>query len=172
MKLIIGLGNPGSKYQGTRHNIGFMVINKISDDFNFKSIFNAEISKKILKDQKIILVKPQTFMNNSGQSIKSIIDYYKISIKNIIIIHDDIDLNLGEIKIQENCSSAGHKGVQSIIDTIGTKDFTRIRIGIKPTSQEESINTEKFVLQKFTPEEEIIIQETIEKVAVFVTTTL
>jgi len=172
MRLIIGLGNPGIKYQGTRHNIGFMVVDKITADFNFKSIFNAEISKKIFRDQKIIIVKPQTFMNNSGSSIKSIIDYYKISIKDIIIIHDDIDLNLGEIKIQENRSSAGHKGVQSIIDAIGTKDFIRMRIGIKPTNQEEPINTEKFVLQKFTPEEGITIQETIEKAAALLATTL
>ena len=177
MKLIIGLGNPGNKYKKTRHNIGFMVIDEITTNFqfpifNFKSIFNAEISKKILKDEKIILVKPQTFMNNSGRAVKAIIDYYKITTEDIIVIHDDIDLNLGEIKIQQNRSSAGHNGVQSIIDSIGTKDFTRIRIGIKPINQEISIDTEKFVLQKFIKEEKEIIQETIERAAALVATAL
>ncbi len=176
MKLIIGLGNPGNKYKKTRHNIGFMVIDEITTNFqfpifNFKSIFNAEISKKILKNQKIILVKPQTFMNNSGRAVKAIIDYYKITTEDIIVIHDDIDLNLGEIKMQKNRSSAGHNGVQSIIDSIGTKDFTRIRIGIKPINKEISIDTEKFVLQKFTKEEEIV-QKTIEKAAALVVAAL
>ena len=176
MKLIIGLGNPGNKYQETRHNIGFMVIDKIATNFqfsifNFKLIFNAEISEKILKDEKIILVKPQTFMNNSGHTVKTIIDYYKIPIKDIIVIHDDIDLDLGEIKMQQDRSSAGHNGVQSIIDSIGTKDFTRIRIGIKPINKEISIDTEKFVLQKFTKEEEIV-QKTIEKAAALVVAAL
>lgn len=176
MKLIIGLGNPGNKYKKTRHNIGFMVIDEITTNFqfpifNFKSIFNAEISKKILKNQKIILVKPQTFMNNSGRAVKAIIDYYKITTEDIIVIHDDIDLDLGEIKMQQDRSSAGHNGVQSIIDSIGTKDFTRIRIGIKPINKEISIDTEKFVLQKFTKEEEIV-QKTIEKAAALVVAAL
>ena len=172
MKLIIGLGNPGAKYEKTRHNLGFLVVDEIAANFqfpifNFQSIFNAEISKKISENQKIILAKPQTFMNNSGIAVKSIMDYYKIPAEDIIIIHDDIDLPLGEIKIQQGRGSAGHKGVQSIIDCLGTKNFIRIRIGIKPTDF-NIIDTEKFVLQKFTPEEEKIIEETIKKAAAII----
>lgn len=155
MKLIIGLGNPGTKYEKTRHNIGFMVLDVLIKNEQFDS-------------KKVKLIKPQTFMNNSGQEVKKITDYYKIPAKNIIIIHDDIDLPLGEIKIQQNRSSAGHKGVQSIIDSLGTKDFTRMRIGIRP---EELIQeTEKFVIQKFTQEEQDIINETIKKAATLVAT--
>jgi len=157
MKLIIGLGNPGTKYKKTRHNIGFMVI-----DFLIK---NEEFNSK-----KVKLIKPQTFMNNSGQEVKKIVDYYKIPIENIIIIHDDIDLSLGEIKVQQNRSSAGHKGVQSIIDNLGTQDFIRMRIGIKP--EELKINTEKFVIQKFTEEEQEIINKTINKAATLIATAL
>jgi len=174
MKLIVGLGNPGSKYEKTRHNIGFMVIDEIIDNFkfpilNFKSIFNAKISKK----QEVILAKPLAFMNNSGQAVKSLIRYWKLEIENLTVIHDDIDLPLGEIKVQQGRSSAGHKGVQSIIDALGTNNFIRVRIGIRP---EENIDTphqnkfgagqtEKFVLQKFTSEEQKIINQTTKKAA-------
>ena len=155
MKLIIGLGNPGTKYEKTRHNIGFMVLDVLIKNEQFDS-------------KKVKLIKPQTFMNNSGQEVKKITDYYKIKPEDIIVIHDDIDLPLGEIKIQQNRSSAGHKGVQSIIDSLGTKDFTRMRIGIRP---EELIQeTEKFVIQKFTQEEQDIINETIKKAATLVAT--
>ena len=169
MKLIVGLGNPGIKYKKTRHNLGFRVIGELAE--KFQSAFNAEISEKRIKNQKIILVKPQTFMNNSGMAVKSIMDYYKIPVEDVIIIHDDIDLPLGEIKIQQGRSSAGHKGVQSVIDNLGSKDFIRIRIGIKPT-QTENIDTEKFVLQKFTSKEEKIIKKTIKKAADLITTAL
>ena len=155
MKLIIGLGNPGTKYEKTRHNIGFMVLDVLIKNEQFDS-------------KKVKLIKPQTFMNNSGQEVKKITDYYKIKPEDIIVIHDDIDLPLGKIKIQQNRSSAGHKGVQSIIDSLGTKDFTRMRIGIRP---EELIQeTEKFVIQKFTQEEQDIINETIKKAATLVAT--
>lgn len=150
MKLIVGLGNPGTKYEKTRHNFGFMVIDFL-------------IENKQLDSQKIKLIKPQTFMNNSGQEVKKIADYYKIIIEDIIVIHDDIDLPLGEIKVQTGRGSAGHKGVQSIIDALGTNDFTRIRIGIRP--EKLTLDTEKFVLQKFTPEEQEIIEQTIKKAA-------
>lgn len=150
MKLIVGLGNPGSKYEKTRHNLGFMVIDFLIENEQFDS-------------KKVKLIKPQTFMNNSGQAVKEITDYYKIDVKDIVVIHDDIDLPLGEIKIQQDRNSAGHKGVQSIIDALGTKDFIRVRIGIRP--EELTLDTEKFVIQKFTPEEEKIVQETIKKAA-------
>jgi len=177
MKLIIGLGNPGIKYEKTRHNFGFLVVDELAkkmntDDWKIKMQFNANIAEGNTNDKKIILAKPQTFMNNSGIAVKSIADYYKIPYEEISIIHDDIDLPLGEIKIQQSRGAAGHKGVQSIIDTLKTKDFIRIRIGLKPTNQERIIDTEKFVLQKFSKNEEKIVQKTIGKAVGLITTAL
>lgn len=169
MKLIVGLGNPGIKYKKTRHNLGFRVIDELAE--KFQSAFNAEIYEKKIKNQKIILAKPQTFMNNSGTSVKSIFDYYKIPIEDILVVHDDIDLPLGEIKVQQGRGAAGHKGVQSIIDSLGSKDFIRMRIGIRP-AQAEAIDTEKFVLQKFTPEEEKVIEQKIKQAAALIATAL
>ncbi|MBI2042670.1 MAG: aminoacyl-tRNA hydrolase [Candidatus Nealsonbacteria bacterium] len=140
MKLIIGLGNPGKKYEKTRHNFGFLAID--------------ELQKQTPKDA--ILLKPDTFMNKSGKAVKEKAAYYKIKPQDIWVIHDDIDLPLGEYKISRGQGSAGHKGVQSIIDELGTKDFNRIRLGICPASGKPS-NVEDFVLQKFTAEEEKII---------------
>lgn len=179
MKLIVGLGNPGIKYKKTRHNVGFRVIDEIAANFqfqpyekqqaaaifNFQPIFNAQISKGIFKRQKIILAKPRTYMNNSGQAVKSLTKNYKLKTKNLLVIHDDLDLALGKFKLQKGRGSAGHKGVQSIIDALGTKDFWRLRIGIKPVDNEQQTmnNVEKFVLGKFTKKEEKIIQKTIKE---------
>jgi PTH1 family peptidyl-tRNA hydrolase len=176
MKLIVGLGNPGTKFERTRHNLGFRVINQLAQEIgigNWKeeTKFNALIAQGSFNDQKITLAKPKTFMNNSGLAVQAIANYYKIPIEEILIVHDDIDLLLGEIKIQKGRGSAGHKGVQSIINHLGTKDFIRIRIGIKPENNKLlEIETEKFVLQKFTLQEEKIIQETIKKAAALLTT--
>jgi len=170
MKLIIGLGNPGDKLKKTRHNAGFLTINQIANDFQFpisifKSKFNSEISENIIDKEKTILVKPQTFMNNSGQAVKAIIEYYKIKPEEIIVIHDDLDIPLGEYKISKNKNSGGHKGVQSIIDYLGTNDFTRIRIGIGiPSNENEKIPTEKFVLERFNSNEIEIVEKIIDNI--------
>lgn len=161
MNLIIGLGNPGKQYEDTRHNVGFMVLDKIADNFKFVKKFNAEIS---ITDKKI-LAKPQTFMNLSGYSVQKIMSFYKVHSKDLIVIHDDLDVKLSEFKMQKNRSSAGHNGVQSIIDSIGTQDFTRIRIGIKNKEYNYNIDAEKFVLQKFSKDELEIISEVIKKIA-------
>jgi PTH1 family peptidyl-tRNA hydrolase len=143
MKLIAGLGNPGKKYTGTRHNVGFMAID--------------ELKKEKLGD--VVLLKPDTFMNNSGKAIRELVKYQKIKIENIWIIHDDIDLPIGEYKTSKGQGSAGHKGVQSIIDELKTKEFNRIRIGICPKSGK--LKAEKIVLLKFSKEEKEIVKETI-----------
>ena len=171
MFIIVGLGNPGEKYKNTRHNIGFMVINKLKEIQNFSDWkqgkkFNAQISEGILEGEKIMLAKPQTFMNNSGKAVKSIINYSSLIIDNqLFIIHDDIDLPVGQMKISKNRGSAGHKGVQSIIDNLGNKNFVRFRIGIKPISATR-IPTEKFVLKNFTKPEQKILEKIIEKTCV------
>lgn len=172
MKLLIGLGNPGKKYENTRHNTGFMAIDAVATNFNFsafggstgggQSKFNAEISEGTIGDEKVILAKPQTFMNESGQTVKAITDYYKITVEDITVIHDDLDILLGEYKIARDRSSAGHKGVQSIIETLGTKNFARIRIGIG--TEDKKIPAEAFVLENFTDQEKEVIDGIIEKV--------
>ena len=168
MILVIGLGNPGRKYQKTRHNVGFMVLDefqKIQDfsDWKLKKKFKAEISEGIINSQKIILAKPQTFMNESGKAVKAIFNF-QFSNKNLIVIHDDLDLELGKMKIVQNRGAAGHKGVQSIINELGTKNFVRFRIGIKSQKTEnKEQRAENFVLKKFSKEESKILKEVIKK---------
>lgn len=167
MKLLVGLGNPGKKYENTRHNTGFITVNKIASalqttPYNPRPVFNAEISEGVIGGEKIILAKPQTFMNESGKSVKAVAEYYKIRPDDVIVIHDDMDILLGEYKIVKNRGSAGHKGVQSIIDALGTKDFMRIRIGIG--AENKKIPAEAFVLENFNKEEKKIVDEVIEKV--------
>ncbi|NIP32353.1 aminoacyl-tRNA hydrolase [Candidatus Saccharibacteria bacterium] len=155
MKLIIGLGNPDKKYTNTPHNLGFVALDEIQKEYNeffpnFKlnKKFQAEISKGKFPDKDIILAKPQTFMNLSGKSVQAIKKFYKIKPQDIWIFHDDIDLPLGKIRISKKSGAAGHKGVQSIIDMLGTKNFVRFRMGIK-TPMAEKIPSEDFVLRKF-----------------------
>jgi PTH1 family peptidyl-tRNA hydrolase len=160
MKLIVGLGNPKKKYEKTRHNVGFRVIDAI--DF--------------AQDKDVILLKPNTFMNNSGKAVQECLAYYKIPTSNLIVIHDDIDLLFGDIRVSKNSSSAGHKGVQSIIDELKTKDFIRVRIGIKPLLRQgyggraqKEIDTTEFVLKKFTKQEEKELKGIIKKAVLEIT---
>lgn len=165
MKLIVGLGNPGKIYEKTRHNIGFRVLDKMTESFKFEKKFNAKISETKSGKKKMIFAKPQTFMNNSGIAVSAIAKFHKIKPENIIVIHDDMDLAFGKIKISFGSRSAGHNGAQSIIDSFGTNEFFRLRIGI---GQIKKIPADKFVLQKFSaPEEkkiEEIISEAIKKI--------
>jgi PTH1 family peptidyl-tRNA hydrolase len=178
MKIIVGLGNPGKKFEKTRHNLGFMVLDRFSKKnkfpkFKMKREFLAMVSEKKIGKEKIILVKPQTFMNNSGLAVKEILKKLRTSniehrTSNLWVIHDDLDIPFGKIKISFGRGSGGHKGVQSIIDEIGTKDFLRFRIGIKPNSKFKMQNAklkfkiQNFVLEKFNEKEEKILKEVIE----------
>ena len=186
MILIIGLGNPGKKFEKTRHNLGFQIIDEFQkknrkvynfSDFKFEKKFLALISEGEFNGGKIILAKPQTFMNESGRSVKILTNHFlsirnnsamaRISrmFKNLWIIHDDIDLPIGKIKIVKNRGSAGHKGVQSILDELGTKNFIRFRIGIKPKTYNLTPKTlDEFVLQKFNKGEEKILKEVIKRI--------
>lgn len=136
MKLIVGLGNPGKQYQNTWHNIGFATLEKLSEQFGFsdfkKSVkFKAEITKGEVAGETIILVKPQTFMNNSGLSVAAIANFYKIKPIDIIVIQDDLDLAAGKLRLAKDSSAGGHNGIKSIIEQLGTKDFMRVKVGIK-----------------------------------------
>ena len=149
MYLIIGLGNPGKKYEATRHNAGFLVLDEFQTEHGFPEFTLSKkhaslISESILNQTKVLLVKPQTFMNDSGKAVKS----FMAAKPNLVVVHDDIDILLGEVKVSENKGSAGHKGVDSIIQALGTKNFTRIRVGIQPAGGKPN-NVDTFVLQPF-----------------------
>jgi len=163
MILIVGLGNPGEKYESTRHNIGFRAVDQLRKDLRLSDFdFDKKSNSFFSKNSDLILVKPDTYMNLSGQAVTSLSSYYKIREKDKIIIHDDIDLTIGQIKISKDRGPAGHKGVESIIKNLGTKNFIRIRIGIKPILGKPK-KTEDFVLKKFSKEEKKIINEVILK---------
>ncbi len=158
MKLVVGLGNPGKQYIKTRHNIGFMVLDALQKELDEYKIGKWELSKKfnaeicgvtISHNDKIILAKPLTFMNDSGMAVQLIAHFYQMTHRDIIVVHDDKDITLGEIKIQTDRSSAGHNGVESIITHIGTQDFTRVRVGIKSDNERKMKDAAKFVLSKF-----------------------
>jgi len=161
MILITGLGNPGKEFSITRHNVGFIILDEFQTKFEFsdwktKKKLKAEISEGRIGKEEIVLAKPKTYMNASGKSVKVIIAHYKLSLCNLFIVHDDLDLPFGKMKISEGKNSAGHKGVQSIIDELKTKDFVRFRIGIgteKSNLKSSSIN-EMFVLKKFNKKEQ------------------
>ena len=132
MKLIVGLGNPGKEYKETKHNAGFMAVDLFIDNNNLgKFTENKKLKSEILKSREIIVAKPTTFMNLSGDAVSLIKQYYKIDIKDIIIIYDDLDIEMGEVKSGIFKSSAGHNGIKSIIEKLGGSEFMRIRIGIK-----------------------------------------
>ena len=133
MKLIVGLGNPGAKYAGTRHNAGFSVIDELAERHNIKvdtSKHKALIGKGVINGEKVILAMPQTFMNLSGESVRAIMDFYKLTVDDLIVVYDDIDLDVGKIRIREKGSAGGHNGMKNIILHSGSQDFVRVRVGV------------------------------------------
>ena len=166
MKIIIGLGNPGREYEKTRHNIGFMMLDYLKQTWNFPSFvinkkFDAEISEGTILSEKVILLKPQTFMNLSGIAVRKILDFYKLTPQDIFVIQDELDLPLGKHKIATDSSAAGHNGIKNIIEHLSTQTFTRLRIGIATPTQDATClrNAHDFVLDTFTDEEQRILQE-------------
>jgi len=178
MKLVVGLGNPGEKYENSRHNVGFMMVDRIMQNlkckmknynlkFKTSKKFQAKISQITNHKSQILLVKPQTFMNESGVAVKKIITNHKSQITNLYVVHDDLDIPLGEYKIQFGKGPKNHNGVLSVEKELGTKDFWRVRIGIENRALEDKsfrVLGEDYVLQKFTKEEREILDRVIEKV--------
>lgn len=160
MYIIVGLGNPSDEYAGTRHNIGFDVITRISDDYNIPLDFKkhkAICGKGYIEGQKVILAQPQTYMNLSGESVRQLVDYYKIDLDELIIIYDDISLDVGQLRVRPKGSAGGHNGIKSIISHLGTQEFQRIRVGVgdKPKGWDLA----DYVLGHFTREEEPMVRE-------------
>lgn len=150
MKLIVGLGNPGKDYNNTRHNIGFMVIDKYLGDVKFKEKFNGLFFEMNSNGEKVIFIKPQTYMNNSGECVGKFVKYYGVNNQDIMVIHDDLDINVGNIKFKINSNSGGHNGIKSIISHLGNNSFFRMKLGIKSIEKRDVID---FVLGKFSKNE-------------------
>ncbi len=158
--LVIGLGNPGEKYRRNRHNVGFQCVDHLAQahklKFQRKKRFKADLADGQIGRTRVILVKPLTFMNESGQAVAAVSKWYKVPAERILVIYDDLDLPLGKLRVRPNGSSGGHKGIDSIIAQLGTRDFARLRIGIgRPTHGGDPID---YVLNDFGPEQEPIIR--------------
>jgi len=149
MKLIVGLGNPGNEYEKTRHNVGFMAIDSYLDVVSYKENFSSLYYEKLINNEKVIFMKPITFMNNSGEAVRKIVDYFKINLNDILVIYDDMDFELGTYKLKSSGSSGGHNGIKSIIKYLGTEEIKRLRIGIS----KNTFDSVDYVLGKFSKEE-------------------
>ena len=162
MKLLIGLGNPGEKYSNTRHNVGFALVDILASQFSDK--FESKIAKK----QDLIFAKPQTFMNESGRAVEKIVNYYNITINNIIVAHDDLDIALGAYKFVKAKGPKIHNGVNSVEDFLGSKDFWRVRIGVDSRTKEERIREQgrSYVLKKMTQNEIGILEKVYDSILV------
>lgn len=170
VKIIVGLGNPGKEYEKTRHNVGFMLADLLRENFKFpdwkeRKKFSSHISEGTVADEKILLAKPQTFMNLSGEAVQKLVQFYHCPQNDLWVVYDDVDLPLGEIRIRKEGSAGTHKGMKSIIEHLGKTDFPRCRIGIE--SRGESAPAKQgissFVLEPFNKEEFTVLQESLKK---------
>jgi peptidyl-tRNA hydrolase, PTH1 family len=163
MKIIIGLGNPGKEYEKTRHNVGFMVIEKFVEKMKLsgpKKKFDGLYFEYVNNNEKIIILKPQAYINLSGDVIKKYIDFFKIDIKDILVINDDLDLDLGKIKLKNSGGSGGHNGLKNIENVLGENNYKRLKIGI---ANNKCVDTRNYVLGKLTDSELEILDKAIEK---------
>ena len=166
MKLIVGLGNPGKQYESTRHNIGFEVIDALSNQLNIplnQSKFKGMYGVGLYNGAKVVLLKPLTYMNLSGESVRAIMDYYQIELEDLLVVYDDLDLSVGKIRLRQKGSPGGHNGIKSIVAHIGTQQFNRIRIGID--RPQPGMSVPDYVLGRFRPEEQAFTQEAVKKSA-------
>ena len=155
MKLVVGLGNPGAKYKGTRHNVGFMTMDEVAyqEKFDFdKAIFDAIFAQVQIGGEKVIFMKPLTFMNLSGEAIRPLMNYFKITIEDLLVVYDDMDLPVGKIRLRQKGSAGGHNGIKSILSCLGTSEFNRIKVGVgRPKDGRTVVG---HVLNRFEKEEE------------------
>jgi PTH1 family peptidyl-tRNA hydrolase len=168
MKLIVGLGNPGKEYSGSRHNVGFRCVTHLAKlhgiAFNRQQC-RAKVGVGTIEGVDVVLAKPRTFMNASGESVRLLVQRFKVPLEDILIIHDDMDLPVGKIRLRERGSSGGHRGIESIISCLGSQDFPRIRIGVGRPAGEEDDEVINHVLGAFSSQERSIIDEVVPKVA-------
>lgn len=155
MKLVVGLGNPGKEYSSTRHNIGFIVLDNYIGEDKWSLKFNGLYITKLINGEKVIFLKPQSFMNLSGSVVKKFVDYYNISLDNILVIQDDLDLECGKLRLKKDSSAGGHNGIKDIIASLGSKDFLRLKIGISQSVGD----TKDYVLSSFSKKEIGVLNE-------------
>lgn len=164
MKLFIGLGNPGSKYERTRHNAGFFVIDELSRQWNIdlteEKKFKGLIGRGVVKGEKVILLKPSTYMNLSGESLRAVMDFYDVEMEDVIVIYDDLDLPQGRIRLRLKGSAGGHNGIKSIISHTKTQEFKRIKVGI---DRHPKIPVVDYVLGKFTEDELALVMQAVDQ---------
>lgn len=163
MKVIVGLGNPGGQYAETRHNVGFVLVDMIAEGLGieFQAKFQGLIADSRSEGERIILLKPQTFMNLSGRSVSELISFYKVKPEDVIVIHDDMDLPLGKIRLRNKGSAGGHNGMRSIIADLGTEDFWRLKFGVgRPPA---GWDPARYVLSAFTENEIQLLEESLER---------
>jgi PTH1 family peptidyl-tRNA hydrolase len=164
MKVIVGLGNPGTKYAGTRHNIGFMVIDYLAESpraGRFQARFQGQVAE-LIEDEKLLLVKPETFMNLSGRCVREVLDFYQVPLENLLVVCDDINLPLGRLRVRARGSDGGQKGLRDIRNHLGTEDYARLRIGIDSPGEAGAVD---YVLSRFRPSEKPVIEEAMRNAA-------
>ena len=166
LKILVGLGNPGLRYEFTRHNIGFRIVDSLARDIGieFKKVksYYSLLSRGTINNHKVMLIKPQTFMNLSGRAVSKVVSYYKIPLRDLLIVYDDLNLELGQIRIRKKGSTGGHKGIESIMQYLNSEDIPRLRIGIGNPSVNFNFDCVSYVLSNFNNDEEDKIEEVIQ----------
>jgi PTH1 family peptidyl-tRNA hydrolase len=168
MWIVVGLGNPGKRYSRTRHNIGFMVVEETAKryEIDFKEKEKYRIGTGSIDGEKVLLIEPLLYMNNSGLAVRDVIGRFNIPPEKLVVIHDDLDMEVGKLRIRRKGSSGGHKGIESIIQNLSSKNFARLKIGI---GRQESVTSEDYVLSRFRKNEISLIKSTIERASDAVT---
>ncbi len=166
MKLIVGLGNPGKQFENTRHNIGFDSVDLIAEQFDSsltKQKFNGLYGETIVHGEKVMLLKPLTYMNLSGECVRPFMDYFNVSLEELVVLYDDLDIPPGKIRLRQKGSAGGHNGIKSLIHHLGTQEFNRVRIGVgRPTNNEPVV---KYVLNRAAGDEKALLEDAIKKTA-------
>lgn len=164
MKIIVGLGNPGSQYERTRHNIGFLVVDRLSAIHRIliaTKRFKALLGRGLISSQEVLLIKPMTFMNQSGEAVQKALDFFNIAVGDLVVIHDDLDLMLGRLRFKTKGGDGGHLGVRSIIESVGTDRFLRLKVGIGRPPR--GVDPAAYVLSSFSPIEKPLLEKVIDQ---------
>lgn len=165
LKIVVGLGNPGRKYQGTRHNVGYAVVDSLAANARcgrFQDRFQAQVAECMEDSNRILLVKPETFMNLSGRCVREVVDFYQLPLPNLLIVCDDFNLPLGKLRVRARGTHGGHNGLRDIQNHLGTTEYSRLRIGVEAPGDKEAI---EHVLGRFRPSERPVIEEAVGRAA-------
>jgi PTH1 family peptidyl-tRNA hydrolase len=163
MKVVVGLGNPGGRYAGTRHNVGFAVVDLLAEGpraGRFQSRFQAQVAELIEDPHKVLLVKPETFMNLSGRCVRQVMDFYQVPLEELLVVSDDINLPLGRLRARARGTHGGHNGLRDIQSHLGTTEYSRLRVGVGAPDGEDAVD---HVLSRFRPSERVVMDEAVQK---------